>query len=230
MRDFAYLRRGAPARPVVQLLIQFSTYFLHMRSIALVLFMALVGHSSASHGQTTATVDQFLNGFLAMSKTQCSRSGTDSLAKQYEDQGRKAEAHSMRSAEKSVCSCMPERVRWLQSTLTKEERSTKLSEAEFTKKFLPEIANKCAADQQRSTYGDGCADRLAKFRPNTEAYCSCMTSRLSELSDAELAQAGTDSADYAPRAAEAKRQGVSLPEQPPALKRMAAIDSSCAKK
>jgi hypothetical protein len=202
---------------------------LNMKFSTLALLFALSGHLSPVQAQTTATVDQFLNSFISISRSKCSGGGAESLATTYEQQGRKAEAHSIRSGEKSICSCMPERVRWLQSTLSKEERARKLSEAEFTTKYLPEIAYKCGADQLKSTYGEGCADRFAKLRPNSDAYCSCMSRQLSEISDADLGQLASDSADYAPLAMEAKKRGAPPPERPPALKRFASLDSSCAK-
>jgi len=199
-----------------------------MKTSAIVPLVMLVGHISSVQADTVVTVDQFLNSYLSVAQAQCSKRD-DSLAQQYENQGKKAEAHSIRSAAKTVCSCGPERARLLQSILSKEEKATKLSEADFTKKYLPQIVNKCAADQLKSTYADGCTDRFGKLRSNPDSYCSCMSHRLNELSDTELAQLGNDSSDWAPRAAEAMKRGLPLPEQPPTLKRFASIDASCRK-
>lgn len=195
-----------------------------------ILFLAVAAASflSSAQAQTRATVDQFLSGLLSISGERC-QNKDDAQAKQYESQGRLAEAHSIRSAEKMICECMPARVRELRVSLPKEEANRNLSEAEFGAKYTPKVINKCAADQLRSTYGEGCAGRFAKLRINSEKYCSCMFGKFTAKPDEEIAEIASASADYIPKAADAKKRGLPQPERPAAIKLFTAVEASCMK-
>jgi hypothetical protein len=179
---------------------------------------------SVAHAET-ATVDQFINGILSISEKQCTHKGV--LEKELADQQKKMEAHAEKSAEKTICECVPNQYKKLKSTLSKVELQTEISDTDFKAKYLPAVINPCAAAQLKATYADGCAERVAQFRPNSVNYCSCILRNLSTLSDAEIAKLGRDSADYTPMLEDAKNRGLTPPEQPETVKRFAAMDASC---
>lgn len=195
-----------------------------MKSFFVVLSMFCLARSAGA--QPAGTVDQFLSGLLSMSSTQCQGNG-EAQAKLYESNGKLAEAHSIRSAEKMLCECMPEQIKEVRAKLSKMEKSHRISEAEFSKVYLPAVMNTCVGEQFRSTYGSGCAERFARFTTKSGPFCSCMSRRLSTVTDAEVAVIGKASADYLPLAAEAKRRGQPAPEKPAALQAFGAIEASC---
>jgi len=197
-----------------------------MRKLVLSLVLALGSTLSSVQAETRLTVDQFITGLVSMSAAKCQNSD-DRLAKQYESQGRKAEAHSIRSAEKMICECMPARAKSLRSSLSSTDRGRAVSEAEFTNRYMPEIVNACSAAQLRLTYGEGCGDRFTGRIPHAEKYCSCMSNKLTAVSDAEIAEIAIASADYIPLAAKAQKGGLPAPAKPPALERFGAIETSC---
>lgn len=199
-----------------------------MRRLSCSLAVLLACFFSIAQAQTRISVNQFLDGLLSMSASKC-QNRDDALARQYESQGRIAEAHSIRSAEKMLCECMPARVKRLRSNLPPADRNRPVSEVEFTTRYMPDIVNACAGSQLRSTYGDGCADRFNGRVSNAATYCSCMSSKLREISDAEAAEIGSASADYLPLAAAAQKQGLSAPTKPPALERFGVIEMNCRK-
>lgn len=92
---------------------------------------------------------------------------------------------------------------------------------------MPDVVNACASAQLRSTYGDGCADRFNGRIANAGAYCSCMSSKLADISDAEIAEIGRASSEYVPLAAEAEKVGRSAPVKPLALEKFGAFEMSC---
>ena len=140
-----------------------------MRRIVFSLVLGLGCTLSVAQSETRLTVDQFIAGLVSMSAAKC-QNPDDRLAKQYESQGRKAEAHSIRSAEKMICECMPARAKNLRSSLSPTDRGRAVSEAEFTSRYMPGIVNACAAAQLRSTYGEGCSDRFTGRIPQAEKY------------------------------------------------------------
>ena len=184
--------------------------------------------SLSSNAQTIGTVDAFYSGFLTISSGQCQGKG-EAQAKLYESNGQLAEAHSIRVAEKMICECIPAKIREIRATLSKAEKSRRISEADFSKNYLPAAMNPCVGAQLRSTYGNGCAERFARFTSKSASFCSCMSRKLAEVSDAEIADVGRASADYLPAVAEAKKRGQPAPEKPASLQAFGAIEASCMK-
>jgi len=151
-----------------------------------------------------------------MSSGQC-QGGGEAQAKVYESNGQLAEAHSIRGAVKMLCECMPEKIGEMRKILSKAEKRRRVSEAEFSKNYLPAAMNPCVGAQLRSTYGSGCAERFGRFTSKSANFCSCMSRKLAEVPDAEIADVGKASADYLPAVAEAKKRGQPAPEKPAAL-------------
>lgn len=182
--------------------------------------------SLSSNAQAVGTVDELFSGFLSVSSGQC-QGGGEAQAKLYESKGQLAEAHSIRGAVTMLCECVPAKIREIRKTLSKAERSRRISEADFSKDYLPAVMNPCVGAQLRSTYGSGCAERFARFTAKSASFCSCMSRKLAEIPDAEIADVSKGSADYLPAVAEAKKRGQPEPEKPAALRAFGAIESSC---
>ena len=200
-----------------------------MRRICCALALLLACSLCVAQPTTRLTVNQFLDGLLSMSAEKC-QNRDDAPAKRYESQGRAVEAYAIRSGEKTICECVPNRIKNLRSNISSSDRDRVVSQAEFTTQYMPDIVNLCAAAQLRSAYGDGCVDRFNGKVSDAKTFCPCMSSKLQAVSDAEIAEIGGASADYLPLAAEAQRKGLPAPVKPQALVRFGAIEMSCRKK
>ena len=184
----------------------------------------LLGFASIAAGQS-ATVEQTLDGLSAIHRSKCENRGA--LEKEFRAQNRIGESRSVRLAETMFCECVPAQVEALRGSLSQQAREQRMTEAEFQTQYMPRIVNKCAAEQMRSTYAEGCSEQFAASQKNSAAYCQCMHQAVSRLPEADIAQIGLDSSDYLPRAAEAKKRGEPPPEQPVSVKRFAAIHAGC---
>jgi hypothetical protein len=195
-----------------------------MRTITL-LALLTIAHASAS-AQTSATVDQFANSFLALTRGQCAK--LDPEIKQLEAAGNTLEAHTKREAFRGICECAPTRMKELQSSLTKEQLGEVMSEARFTEElFKPRVLGPCIAKQFQAGFDEGCPARLAAQKKDSEAYCSCMALSLKKFTEAEVVQLSLEMSDYIPAAADAKKRGVAEPERPALFRRFMSMDESC---
>lgn len=190
------------------------------------LAIALVFWSFSSAGaDATYTVDRFFYDMISTAATKCQDRGA--LERKFAEQGKMAEARSIKLAETMICDCMPTQVKALRASLPKSTLQQKITGIEFQNQYGPQIVNKCAAEQIKLTYGEGCAEAFNVSIKDSAAYCGCMNESLSRLPDSQLARIGSESADYIPRAAEAKKRGAPAPEQSPALQQFFAIDAAC---
>ena len=190
-----------------------------------VLLVALLPASAAAQ---STTVDQILDGLTDISRSKCQNRGA--LEQEFKAQGKIGEARGIRLAEKNFCECVPAQIDSLRASLPQQAREQRMTEPEFQAQYLPRIVNKCAAEQMRATYGEGCSEQFASAQRNSAAYCECMHKAVAQLADADIAQIGLESSDYMPRAAEARRRGEPAPEQPAGLKRFASLHASCTAK
>jgi len=178
--------------------------------------------------QQTATVEEFFSAMLAISDSKCQRRGE--AAQKYEREGKWMEAGAMHDAETMMCECLPKRMRETHAGLSRQDRSRRVTEAEFTRRFLPQFLGPCTGETLRRPYAEECVKRFAQLKPdNTAKWCSCMSREVATFTDAEAMQIGLESADYVPVAAKAKKEGRPVPAQPPLLKRMAEIDAACSR-
>lgn len=183
---------------------------------------------AAQQQQQRATVEEFFDGMLSISTSQCARRGNK--ANELERQGKRVDADAIRDGEVTLCDCLPNRLRQVRASLSREERSLKITEAEFSSRYIPRALAPCTAESLRRSYGGaGCADRIARRKPNPAKYCSCMSTEVAKFSEAETMELGRESADYVPAAAEAKKLGRPAPVTPPLMKRMAAMDAACSR-
>ena len=196
-------------------------------SLALLLAALLSGIASMAAGQST-TVEQILEGLTAISRAKCQDRGA--LEQEFRAQGKIGEARGIRLAERNFCECVPAQVDALRASLSQQAREQRMTEEEFQAQYMPRIVNKCAAEQMRATYGEGCSEQFAAVQRNSAAYCQCMQQAVSRLADADIAQIGLESSEYMPRAAEARRRGEPPPEQTPGLKQFQAMHASCTAK
>ena len=182
-----------------------------------------------AHAQmATARVDELLGNFIASGAQQCAASKADATVKNLKAQGKVLEAYQAESSMQAVCVCMPSQARALLKKLPPAQRETRVTQEEFAQKYLPQIMNRCAGEAMKTSFGEGCAERLAGYRRNPAPYCACMWSRLDELSEQELSQIAKENAAYMPAAAAAKQKGLPLPKRPPALDQLKAFDEACA--
>ena len=200
-----------------------------MRITQLALVSALFACAAGASAPDTATVEQFVEGILTLTASQCAQMD-DSLVRQFEREGKAVEAYQMRSGMHMLCTCIPEQLRDLQKKLPNEMKDERLTQAEFADKHYSRALGACAAEQQRATYGGDCSNRYSKVVPNAATYCACMSGGLQGFSEAELVQVGNEASDWVPRAAEAKKRGLAAPEQSPLLARYLGLESSCRSK
>lgn len=198
----------------------------HMKNLLIAIAMTCLAFSSKA--QPAGTVNELFSGLLSMTSSQC-QGKSEAQAKLYESKGQLAEAHSIRGAEKMLCECLPAKIKQTQGKLSKAEKGRRVSEAEFSNKYLPVAMNPCVGEQLRSTYGSGCAARFARFTSKSASFCSCMSGKLAEVSDAEIVDISKASADYLPAVSEAKKRGQPVPEKPEALQAFGAIEAACMK-
>lgn len=190
-----------------------------------VLLVALLPATAAAQ---SSTLDQILDGLSDISRSKCQNRGA--LEQEFKAQGKIGEARGIRLAEKNFCECVPAQIDALRASLPQQAREQRMTEPEFQAQYMPRIVNKCAAEQMRATYADGCSEQFAAAQRNAPAYCDCMHRAVSQLSEADIAQIGLESSEYLPRAAEAKRRGEPPSEQPAGLKRFASLHASCTAK
>lgn len=190
-----------------------------------VISMILFGCPLFTCAETYTTADKAFQGFLAISESGCSN--LKQLIEKYEAQGEAGNADAVRGSAGNVCECIPGQIKKIRSTLPDEELQKKISESEFLKKYKPTIIDKCAADQLRLTFSEGCSKRFEKAKSNSKAYCECMTFFVNQLSDSEIAQIGIDSSKQLPMAAEAQKNNLPPPEPPPLLKQFNSRESYC---
>ena len=188
----------------------------------------LIALLPAIAGAQSSTVDQILDGLADISRSKCQNRGA--LEEEFKAQGKIGEARGIRLAEKNFCECVPAQIDSLRASLPQQAREQRMTEPEFQAQYMPRIVNRCAAEQMRANYADGCGEQFAASQRDAPAYCGCMHRAVSQLSDAEIAQIGLESSEYMPRAAEAKKRGEPAPEQPAGLKRFAALHASCTAK
>jgi hypothetical protein len=134
---------------------------------------------------------------------------------------------ALEGAYRTMCVCMPAQLQALRSSLSPAQLSAKSSQSTLRSRYTNEVVGKCAADQLRANYSEGCAQRYGKIRPNSDRYCQCMSGKLAKLPDSEADALGAASSDYTPQVNEAKKKGQPPPEPPPALKQFFADERAC---
>ena len=169
-------------------------------------------------------------GFEQLATLQCNQRGPEMQrdAEQATAAGKVQEAYMMLKARELICTCMPERARQLRAAMPPAERDAPMTEDEFTQRYAPPLVHPCAASMARKMYGDDCA-KLPVSAKASDGYCPCMRDVLDSMSDADVAQMGLESADWMPRAAEAKKAGQSEPEKPPLLRQFLEKEVACRK-
>jgi hypothetical protein len=186
--------------------------------------------SATAARNSVPTAGRLLLAFEQLATMQCDqrRSDMERSAAEASAAGKLHEASEILRTRDLICTCMPERARQLRTEMPKDERDTPITEEEFTQRYTPAIVNPCAAGAARRMYGEDCG-KLSKPANAGEGYCSCMHGLVTSMSDAELAQMGLDTADWAPRAAAAKKAGQGEPEKPPMLRQFMEKESACRK-
>jgi Regulator of ribonuclease activity B len=177
-----------------------------------------------------ATAGNLLEAFAQFATAQCdgTRAKMERDAEQASAAGKVREAYQIRRMIDLQCTCMPERARQMRADLKPEVRDAPITDAEFTQHYAPDIAYHCAAKMARRMYGDDCA-QLPVAEKASDSYCPCMKGLVYSMSDADVAQVGLQSADWIPRAAEAKKAGQGEPEKPPLLKQFMEKEVACRK-
>jgi len=192
------------------------------------LALACITSAAAQAQMATARVDELLANFVSMADRRCAANKSDTVVKDLQAQGKAAEAFQAETSIRTMCVCMPSQARALIRKLPAAEREARVTQDEFNRRYMPRVVNHCAGEAMKAAYGEGCADRMAPYRPNTAKYCQCMASRFGELSAAELSQMAKENSEYMPAAAAAKQKGLPLPKRTPALDQMKAFDEACA--
>jgi hypothetical protein len=150
----------------------------------------------------------------------------DQLA-QAKEKGKPEALSALEAAYRTQCVCMPAQLQALRASLSPAQLSAKSSASNLRSRYTNEVVGKCAAQQLRANYSEGCAQRYAKIRPSSDQYCHCMSDKLAKLPESEAEALGAASSDYTPQVNEAKKKGQPPPEPPPALKQFFADERAC---
>ncbi len=135
--------------------------------------------------------------------------------------------YNLRDAVQSLCTCLPEKAEALRGTLTPEQLARPVSQEEFLTIFNPDVADKCAAEQMQSMYGEECRKRFRKSGLDEAQYCACMKQVVSGFSEAESAAIAAAASDYLPLAAAAENNGDPAPQRPAVLEGYYQADLAC---
>lgn len=191
--------------------------------------MAAAMLSIGALGQGHAPVSVMIQDYIALSAKQCDPSHLAGVHEKWKALPDYQQAQ-LRAAERVTCECMPGKANILLNSLSGEERERSISSQEFEKEYGPRIVNQCAAQQARSQYErESCPAEWARVGVKNPHFCSCMTDRLRDVPDAELAQLGSDSSDWLAKVQEAKSKRLPEPPKPPSVSRYQSFQSSCAK-
>lgn len=138
------------------------------------------------------------------------------------------EAFDARSMTDMTCTCMPERLTNLRSTLDAQALDATMTENEATETYMvPNVFEPCVAARFRGTYGEGCPNLVPASYPKT--FCSCMQEFVNQMSDADLSQVVVSEWDYVEQEALAKKNGSRIPPPPPAYAKFRAREAACLK-
>ena len=190
----------------------------------LVLFLLLLG-SAAALAEPVATTEKWILSTLEELQPACRQQGE--ISRKLENMGKSTEAFHSRLAEKNLCECIPGRARILLESLKRNEKQGAITQSQFVSRYVPFMADKCAAEQLADSFGEGCSSRFAGKRPDSAKYCGCISEYIHALPESESTRLGRDFADYGPIAAEAKKKGLPAPEKSAALQRFFNAETAC---
>jgi hypothetical protein len=197
-----------------------------MKSLCFSMLMWLViVPPCARAAEPVLAVGAIIDSFISISSAKCGESKGTS-ARDYKN--KPFEAYQMAEAEKMLCECLPARAKALKARLSQKERAAKLTEGAFSTTYMPEIVNQCAGALMKASYAGACSERFAMQVGDSAKFCACMVKFTNNLSDAQAAQLGGESAVYMPAAAQAGKKGEAIPPPPPLLGSMLDAQKACA--
>jgi hypothetical protein len=151
-------------------------------------------------------------------------------AKEFEAAGNTYQAYRLRGIRDMTCNCLPQRAHEARLALLDEERDAPNTMDELIERYsLPKVINPCIANMVHKMYGHDCAAIFAKQKLNPARFCPCMRSVLSRRTEAEITEIGSESSEYLGKVAQAKNDGASPPEPPPAYKKFKEEEAVCRK-
>jgi hypothetical protein len=206
-----------------------------MKTTVIVLIAMLFVYVSFSHAENNevmtevSSVEEQFQGLSLMSEFFQSEScpKLKKQMEQYKSEGKMIEAHAIKGSIKNACECFPLQVKNELSKLSYVELTARMSLSDFLLRYKPKIIDKCAAEQFRAEFSDGCAERMSKRVIDSENFCSCMSQKLSLLPDTKIANIGTEFTSHLPLVSDAKKNGLPPPEQPQGIKQLFEFYRSC---
>jgi hypothetical protein len=195
------------------------------RLVIAIHFVALSCFSGAVIAEPQTT-DFYLRNVESFLQKRC----TGVAAKQKADEARdKRMAETLKRTDRTLCECVPVRLKQLRASLSRAELDAKATEKELNEIYAPRLLNPCAAEQTRLAYSEesGCAARFAGMKTNSAKYCACMFKYASEVEDAEAAMFGGKSSHYIPFAAGEEKRRFTEPPRSESLNRFFAKEAAC---
>ena len=160
-------------------------------------------------------------------QTSASCENLKKLFSEYKNKGFLVQADAISGAMKNVCECMPEKINNLKVSATTKELNKQITPAAFLNEYKPVLIDQCAAVQFKYGFTEGCQKRFATVKRDSESYCGCMESYINQQPDSLIAKISTESADYIPKAANAKKHGKPLPSKPALLETFMDQEAKC---
>lgn len=137
------------------------------------------------------------------------------------------QAYTLKDSVQSLCVCMPAQLKVFRTTLTERDLSRHVTEAQFLASIKPWVFDKCAAEQLRAMYGSPCKKRFKVPGLDVGRYCACMKQTMDGYSESQATAVAFAAQEYIPLAAEAEKNGETIPEKPPILQSYFEADRAC---
>ena len=102
------------------------------------------------------TMGQFLDNLLTTYNSACSKGGI------WYEQLKSPDAEAT-GARRTLCECIPNRAERLKISLSPSELELPPS-GSMNQRYMAEVIDPCSATQARAMYGQGCAERLSKYK------------------------------------------------------------------
>lgn len=192
-------------------------------SLRLVLFLLGFLVSFSAHAFTAQETLDGLDQAKAAITKKC-----DEMSKELDAQKQKNpdSAYILDNAHHAICECIPAKFDAIRAKVSSGELSS-VTESELQAQLNAQVAQ-CVGGMARAMFSEqSCQQHMAKTVPNSPGYCHCLSAKIGAYSDADAMQLGLATSDYLPRVAAAKKQGLPVPEPPPAYKHFQADDAAC---
>ena len=135
--------------------------------------------------------------------------------------------YTLKDSVQSLCVCIPAKLEALKAKTPAADMAKEVTEKQVHELFDPAVVAKCAGEQMRGMYAEDCPKRFKLEGLDAPKYCACMKDVMSKYSEADTVALASAAADYLPKAAEAEKNELPLPQKAPILEGYFDADQKC---